>query len=218
MIGEAPATIEPMRVTATLSGGLAMNHRPMLDGVLAAVYAYRERLQIPRGLAELVPIRVPLAMSDCDRYAMCSEAQLEIEERELRYKQRRPIVEQLARFAPKARRVQITAGPNKAYRIPYALNLLTGDSLHWFALGDRAMVLALLREVFSLGKHRGSGKGLVSSWDVDECEPWDGFPALRDGVPLRPLPHDLVRGGRLEYRVLAPPYWMREREELCAVA
>lgn len=219
-LGESSRIVEPLRVTASLASGIVFNFRPMLDGILAAVYARRAGLNlIPISVEDLVPIQVPIATSGCGRFALCSEAQFDVEEHEDRYKQRRPVTEQFARLAPKVKSVKITGGPNKAYRVPYRVQLMRDDVVTWYALGDRAMVTELLQEVFFLGKHRGSGKGQVESWDVEPCDPWEGFPILQDGTPLRPLPEDYpgVTGARFEYRVLTPPYWMQAREQVCAV-
>ena len=89
----------------------------------------------------------------------------------------------------------------------------------WFALGDRNGVEALLTWVHYLGKKRSVGLGKVLAWHVVDVEPWPGFPVLRDGAPLRALPLDWPGLGehRRDFRVLAPPYWERWREEECAV-
>lgn len=80
-------------------------------------------------------------------------------------------------------------------------------------------VRELLALVTHLGKRRAVGLGRVERWEVLPCEPWEGFPVLRDGRPLRPLPTDWP--GLVEYdlglRTLSYPYWDSSRRVECAV-
>jgi hypothetical protein len=53
------------------------------------------------------------------------------------------------------------------------------------AIGDGDAILALLRAVTHVGKHRARGLGEVETWAV---APAADFPLVRDGVLTRPLP------------------------------
>ena len=98
---------------------------------------------------------------------------------------------------------------------------LRGDAMTWWCIGDREEIASLLRGCIGyLGKRRAVGHGPIARWEVEPCETWEGFPVVRAGRPLRPLPLDwpgLASEPETAYRVLAPPYWRRNREELCAV-
>ena len=54
---------------------------------------------------------------------------------------------------------------------------------------------------------------------MKECEPWDGFPVMRDGKPLRPLPPDWpgLVDPEMGYSCVTYPYWLAEAEDVCAV-
>ena len=93
--------------------------------------------------------------------------------------------------------LNLSGGPAKSFRLPLETALLSGDTIEWFALGDREAVADLVRWVRSLGKRRGVGLGVVERWDVEPFDPegarWaSGFPVLREGRPLRNLPLDVL--------------------------
>ena len=119
------------------------------------------------------------------------------------------------------KRINIAAGAQKSYRLPLETQHLKDDALRWWCIGDRDEISELLSLVGYLGKRRGVGLGAVLSWSVEPCTPWgDGFPVVRDGWPLRPLPHDwpgISSRAPRAYRTMTFPYYQHTREELCAV-
>lgn len=220
MIGEHPATIAPMVVTARLEWSIVLNDPPMLDSLLAWVYAARANLLAPVGPEQTIPIAVPLAEQDGIRLASQGIAGTP-DAYETRHKHRRAPWPEYARMGSvRLRRCDMAAGPDKSYRRPYVVTVVEGDAIHWYALGDLDMVRSLLRDVRHVGKHRGTGKGRVREWSVEACETWPGFPVARDGRPLRPLPVSwpgIDPGARSGFRVLTPPYYQRERELPCLI-
>lgn len=220
-VGEKPSKVEPLHVTATLSEGLVMTEPPILDGIVAAVYAVRERLLPPAHPGEIVPIEIPMARSDCGRVWMCSSGYCQEIAHEVRAKRRRPPLIEYARLGKGSiKSIAVTGGEDKACQAEYSYSHLLDHTIEWWCLGDREMLARMLCEVTSLGKHRGSGKGCVRSWQVEPCETWgDGFPVLRDGEPMRPLPLDYpdLVDPFLAYHTIAPPYWMHALEEECAI-
>lgn len=214
--------MEPLHVAATLGGPLALAGGALaLDGLLGAAVALRDRLPPPTvAVAQwgaLPPLDLPLARSACGRLWLASHAYPAWDAHETRWKNRRfPVPEALRLSA--MRRVDVAAGPQKSYRIPYATGHVAGDRLEWWCRGDASAVRALLGLLHHLGHRRGVGLGRVVGWDVRACDAWDGFPVLRAGRPLRPLPLDWP--GLVDYTpcvaTLEPPYWDRAREQVCA--
>jgi len=228
MIGELPKNIEPLHVTATLYegmvSGISNGGVPFLESILAAVYAMRERLLPPSSPSEVLPISIPIAPSDCGRVYMCSSGVSHVSERENppRHKHRRaPCIEYARLGNPKLTRVDQAAGEDKSYRVPYNYEILQNNCAEWWCLGDDNLIELALRDVHAIGKFRGSGKGRVREWSVETCEPWGvGFPVLRDGEPMRPLPlkyPGLREGAFVAYHTLRPPYHLRMLEEPCAM-
>jgi CRISPR type IV-associated protein Csf3 len=122
--------------------------------------------------------------------------------------------------APSVRSIQITAGVNKSFREPLAVSHLDRDELVWWCVGDDVEVRRLLSAVLYLGAKRRFGYGEVKRWTVEPCDPWDGFPVLRDGRPLRHLPADwpgLRDDVERAYVTVRPPYWDRSAVVLAAV-
>lgn len=200
-------------------------HPIALDALLMAAWATREDLgplSFRDGDTVGIPKdAVPLRRSACGRIYLASVGQQETEQHERRFLNRRfPIAEAQAMGGPKMKRINVSAGTTKGYRIPMQMTHLRNDSMLWYAIGDVDRVRELVTTIGYLGKKRSVGLGRVASWTVEACEAWEGFPVLLDGRPLRALPRDWPGLGehRIERRVLTPPYYERWRAEECAVA
>lgn len=207
----------PICVTARMRG--PMTGAPMLDGLLAFVVARRAGLVA--GFGPMQTIEIPVAREPGGRFHLCSSAVVEWVAHERRFINRRfPVAEaQLPGMTP-MRRVNLSAGPCRSYRLPGDVAFAEDDAVRWYLVGDRDAVEDLLGEVTHLGKRRGAGRGAVARWEVEPCEPWgDGFPIVREGKPMRPLPVDWP--GLVEpttgYNTLSFPYYEHTAEQLCAV-
>lgn len=212
---------EFLEIVATIAGPVhAPDGLPMFDGLLAWAKALRDGLPYAFTAADTQDIDLPLQRSPCGRLWLCSQGSAEVEAAELRYTNRRPAIEQFQTLAEsKMKRVDIGAGANKGYRIPRPVSYLVDDRITWWAIGAAGEARALLELVTHIGKKRSVGWGRVVEWRVDPVPPWEGFPVLRDGLPLRPLPLDwpgLAAEPSTAFRNLVPPYWRHETEELCA--
>lgn len=212
----------PLSVTAHMRGPVCLPNGPIaLDALLASAVCTRDGLEPALTASECTPIGIPVAMEPGGRFHLASVSHGAFEEREGRWVNRRfPVPEAQAMGDARLRRIQITAGACKSYRLPLEVQHLAGDVLRWWCLGDVDVIRQLLDLVGYVGKKRSVGLGRVVRWDVSECEAWDGFPVLRDGYPLRPLPVDwpgLSVSAERAYRVMTYPYWRRSMEELCAV-
>lgn len=208
--------MRPLCITATVPGPISLPQRPIaLDALIMAAVAIRDGMVPVDGVE---PIAIPVRHEGGIYLATTGE--YEAEEHDRHWINRRfPLSEAQALGESKLRRINVSAGPTKSFRIPLEVCYLRDSRMRWWCVGDRDLICALLAIVTHLGKKRGVGKGEVTAWSVDECEPWEGFPLLRDGRPLRPLPLTWpgVRDADRGYRVLTPPYWQRWREEECLV-
>lgn len=213
----------PIAVTATLRGGIVDRSKAtMLDALLMAAVAMRDGLEpLMPGHSGPAGLEIPIARSECGRVYLCTQGLTRDDEHELRYKQQRfPLAE--AHWMGNVKRVNVASGPSRSYRIPLDVVHLADDEIRWYATGDGETVEELLVEwVGYLGHRRAVGLGKVAHWHVEPvAEPWEGFPVLRDGYPLRPLPIDwpgLAEDAEQAMRCMLPPYWRRHEEEPCAV-
>lgn len=204
----------PLRVEALIAGGICLPGAPIaLDALLCAAYAAREGLDPPASPADCTDLPIPLA-EERGVY-LASFASFEVAAREGEYTNRRfPLSEAQEMGDAKLRRIQVTAGPSKSYRLPRERLHLVDDRITWWCLGDADGVRDLLGWVHYLGRKRAVGLGRVRAWSVEPCEPWPGFPVLRDGMPLRSLPLDWPEVSPEADRammVLRPPYWAHDR-------
>lgn len=212
----------PIRITATLDSPIALPTGPLaLDGLV--MWAAAQRLDLaPLGFRDAVDVEIPIAKSACGRVYLASSSIVDWWElHERRFVNRRfPVAEAQVFGEPRFKRINLSAGAQKMYRIPTAVALPEHDTLAWFCVGDREALVDLLTCVTHLGKRRAVGRGKVRAWTVETCEPWsDGFPVVREGRALRTLPAEWpgLVDPVLAHEVISPPYWQRERAETCAV-
>src|SRR5512141_2354496 len=180
--------MEPLRVTARLAGQVSLPGGFLaLDALLAAAVAVRDNLP-PAPPGHYQHIDVPLEWAVGRRFHLASFAAADWEAHDLRHVNRRfplDLAQDLGNA--KLRRVNLSAGPTKSYRIPLEAGHVRGDALVWWCVGDATGVEELLRDVTHVGKKRGVGLGAVLSWEVVSCAPWgEGFPVVRDCKPTRP--------------------------------
>lgn len=212
--------MEPLRILARLVGPISLRSGSLrLDSLLMAAVAIRDGL--PPASIEMRPIEIPVALEPGGRFHLASFATPRFDRHEVRYINRRfPIAEAQALAEPKFRRIDISAGAQKSYRLPSEVAWAERDELEWYCVGDRRGVGDLLGLISYLGHKRSVGRGKVQRWTVEPVEPWgDGFPVVRDGKPLRALPPDWpgLQDPMIAYAVMTPPYWEHHREEPCAV-
>ena len=214
--------LSPLEVRASLVGAIAIPNSPIaLDALImwaVCLAQGREQLIDESGATD---VEIPIAKSACGRIYLATLGHYEIEQHEHRFIHRRfPVAEAQALAEPRFSRIRSNAGAPKSYRLPLDTVHLVDDRMTWWCIGDQEQIAAALSFVQYVGKKRGVGLGKVARWEVAPCAPWDGFPVVRDGQPLRSLPTDFpgLRGHlELSHRVLAPPYWRKHAEELCAV-
>lgn len=211
---------EPLKITAHVPGQISLPNGTIgLDSLLTAAVAVRDNLPPPASAADCKRLDIPIELEPGGRFHLCSDALYELTEFDLRYVNRRAPIEQFQMLGPPKGRVQITAGVDKSYRIPLEVGHLVGARIDWYASGDAEAIRELLAFVGYLGKKRSVGLGKVARWDVASCETWDGFPVMRDGKPLRPLPIDWpgLDDPPFGYASLTPPRWDHASETLLAV-
>lgn len=215
---------ESLQITAIVPGAIAMQWGPIaLDALLMATQARIDNLP-PVEIGGFQKIDIPIALAQGGRFHLASFSVGGFEAHDRHWLNRRfPVAEAQAIGTHKLKRIHISAGAQKSYRIPMQVGYLRDSRLDWFAVGDAEKIRALLTYVSFIGKRRGVGKGEVQRWEVETCEAWGGFPVVRDGRPLRPLPQDwpgLTDPTEIAYRTVGcveGPYWDKAREELCAV-
>jgi CRISPR type IV-associated protein Csf3 len=212
--------VTPLRVVATMETRLILPVEGIhLDALLMAAVARRDDappLYTQRDAVEAQPLDIPIALSSCGRYYQCTTSLAHVEAREHRWLNRRfPLQEAIMLGGPTVRRVQLSEGSCKSYRIP--VEAMHVRELHWYAIGDAEGVRELLSLVSRLGRRRAAGEGTVLAWRVEEMhETWQGFPTLSvEGVPMRHLPLDVpgLRDYSTRIGCVRPPYWTRAREE-----
>lgn len=215
----------PLAITCQILGRIAVgSHGIALDALLQAAVAMRDNLPPLLRFEDAVPIEIPVKMEPGGRFYLASVGLSSSESYGLKFTNRRfPIAEAQTLGSTKIRRVLISGGPCKSYRIPLQVAHLRDDELRWYCVGDAGPVLELLRLIGYLGKRRAVGLGRVrpGSWRVESCEPWGpGFPVVdTDGQPLRTLPPSWLglSDAALGYANLTPPYPDKSRNELCAL-
>jgi len=215
--------MEAVRITAVVPGPIAMPRGAIaVDALLMATRARVDGLP-PVEIGGFQKIEIPIVVEPSRRFHLASFSLGGVEAHDRHWINRRFPVEQAQTIGSrKIKRLQISAGPAKSYRLPFEVGYLVGSKLEWYVLGDAEKIQALLDHVSFIGKKRSVGKGEVERWTVERSETWEGFPVVKDGRALRPLPVDWpgLVDPQLDYRTVGcvgAPYWDHAREELCAV-
>ncbi len=182
----------PLSIAAQIRGAIAMPHGPIaLDALLAYAVVMRDRIPFATSPDEIQPIEIPVQREPCGRFHLASCAVYTEECHENRWINRRFPVQEAQMLGDRSvRRVGVTGGPGKSYRLPLDTMHLVGDTLRWWCIGEIEPIRELLGLIWYLGKKRSTGLGHVISWDVSPCETWPGFPVVLAGRPLRHLPPD----------------------------
>lgn len=208
----------PLRVVARVEGQIALpNGALALDSLLASQVALRGGLAPPSCAADCQPIEIPVQREPGGRFHLCSFAEYRMIEHDVRWVNRRAPIDRYQQYGVTGK-VLIQGGPDKSYRLPLEVGYIDGSELRWWCIGDTAEIRALLSAVLFVGKKRNVGLGRVSEWIVEECAAWPGFPVVREGKPLRPLPLDWpgLVDPPIAYRTLTYPYFDHAAEEMLA--
>jgi CRISPR type IV-associated protein Csf3 len=216
---------QSLHIVAHLQGALADRSKAlMLDALLMAAVAMRDGLDpLPPGHRGPAALNIPLERDAVTGVWMATQGLTRDEQHESRWKNKRfPIADAQVYASDKLKRINLSGGPCRSHRIPLDTVHLADGEVHWWALGDAGAVEALLVDwVGYLGHRRAVGLGKVAHWHVEVCTSWgDGFPVVRNGEPMRPLPDGwpgVLETAERAMRCVAPPYWRRSEEELCAV-
>lgn len=221
----------PLRVIATTPHGVVLS-RPWgiaLDGLLASVLWHRRKWAARRAGESLVyrpaeqpePIDLPLARCgdpdvDQDWHWACTFADLRfpegvIDEPDIRWRTSRTDHRRLQDLAPKVVGVSDKSGRYQRRLVPVMAHIAT--SLVWRGVGAPDEIRDLLAELPAIGKHTGTGEGVVKAWEVTEAADDDWWSAGHEhapGVLGRTSPPRCVRDDAatraLTVGAVRPPY------------
>ena len=121
--------MEPLRIVATLRTGIAMPGGPLaLDALLMAAVAARDHIPPPDDEVREIPI--PVALEPGGRFHLASFALYTVEARENHWINRRfPVEEAQKMGGPRVRRINLSGGPAKSYRLPMEVCHLVDDRM-----------------------------------------------------------------------------------------
>jgi hypothetical protein len=115
-------------------------------------------------------------------------------------------------IAPEHRKsVMVASGPYKSRYVPERIRLI--ERVCWFVRGDRTEMRKLLKAVYSIGRHRKIGYGMVWQWTFDEVEddysifaPHKGKQVLMKTLPMGAA-LQIACGFRHGFGGYKIPYW-----------
>lgn len=221
-------TLQPLRVTATMSTGIACTipWGIALDGLLASELRAHQKARLDHDGIDYAPamdqdcppdLDLPLARCELDQTwhwaATCGfpddpTIRPDVHTWTKRVDPRH--LEQTVEVLPKV--LSERQGRWKAHRMPVLVT--PTRTLTWHAIGDPEAILELLEGIPAIGKKRAQGEGHVLSWDISPAGDLDLFTAGHlhpDGTLGRPVPtgcladHPALRT-QLGSAGIRPPY------------
>lgn len=228
------AQFAPLAITATTPHGVVLT-RPWgiaLDGLLASVLWHRHKWAARTAGTWITynpdqrpqPMDLPLARcGDADHHDwhwMATFADLHprrtrTDQPDVRWRTSRTDRQRLQHLAPviSSRAVSNYSGRYQHRTIPVTAHPAT--SVTWRAVGDADLIGDLLSDLASIGKHRGTGEGLVTQWDIvpiPDATAWEAGHTHEPGVLGRTSPtrclaqHSTVATGPPAIASIRPPY------------
>lgn len=221
----------PFLVSATTPHGVVLS-RPWgiaLDGLLASVLWHRRKWAARQSGQHVVyrsadvpdVIELPLARcgdpeTDADWHWACTFADLHFpdnvaDEPDIRWRTSRTDHQRLQALAPKVAGVSDKSGRYQRRLIPVMAH--TATMLTWRGVGDPDRIRDLLCELPAIGKHTGTGEGVVTGWEVTTTPAVDRWSAGHEhapGILGRTSPTRCITGpiqaGPLTLGAVRPPY------------
>ena len=217
----------PLRVTARLLNGFCQNDpwSPALDGILASVVV-REAIgddAYALGMAGGMTITDPTLPlqregdQDGHWWWACSSPVADAPmQHDVWFHRRFDVAPGIERLAEGTRRINLSAGPLKNYRMRETVITPRDRCIHWHVIGDDDEIRRLLRRVHQVGKGGSRGRGAVTEWIVTE----DGADAWAARY-RRPIPAEDARaigldGVEMQWG-LRPPARMPEHQAWCVL-
>ncbi|WP_079619587.1 hypothetical protein [Mycobacteroides abscessus] len=223
-----------LQITATTPHGVVLS-RPWgiaFDGLLASVLWHRRKRAAAEAGGSLtyrpeeVPEDLELPLAQCgdpsqepDWHWMATFADLHPHSNDalpdIRWRTSRTDRTRLQQLAPQIGSQVVSDSHGRYQRrvIPVLAHPVT--HLTWRAVGDPAIISDLLQDLPAIGKHRGTGEGLISRWEIEptpQISPWSAGHEHEPGVlgrttPTRCLnPTDSPRTGGTDSATVRPPY------------
>jgi CRISPR type IV-associated protein Csf3 len=226
---------EPLTITASTPHGVVLS-RPWgiaLDGLLASVLWHRHKWAARTAGTWLTynpdqqPQLMDLPLARCgdpddqhDWHWMATFADLHphhtrVDQPDVRWRTSRTDRQRLQHLTPaiSSRTVSNHSGRYQHRTIPVTAH--PAVALTWRAVGDADLIRDLLSDLSSIGKHRGVGEGLVTSWDVTptpDLARWDAGHTHEPGILGRTVParclndSTTITSGPLGTATVRPPY------------
>ncbi|CDO91349.1 hypothetical protein AWC29_06420 [Mycobacterium triplex] len=222
-----------LQITATTPHGVVLS-RPWgvaLDGLLASVLWHRRKWAARTAGEEFTyqhtkdpeTLDLPLAKcgnptSDADWHWMATFADLHphhVTDPDMRWRTSRTNRGRLQQLTPVIGSQAVSDAQGRYQKRIVPVMAHPAATLTWRAVGDADLIRELLTDLFSIGKHRGVGEGLVTRWEVTETPDisrWAAGHEHEPGVlgrttPVRCLTHTPgVQTGQLGTAAVRPPY------------
>ncbi|MFW5720780.1 MAG: hypothetical protein ACOCWW_00175 [Bacteroidota bacterium] len=200
-----------LKITAYLKRPLLTNGDMYLDAI---IYSYCAREQLGEDWywnklemsQKLQNIKLPI--QKVNGLYMCSRAKYKPKKEFVEYWRKRfQDGDQFEKYCNlgKKSKLYVNMGVYKNYNMP--INCILTDKIEWIIIGDKEEIEKILKNIYTVGKKRSQGYGMVKEWKIEETK--------KRGERHFPVHNKNIKEKKF-FCSLKPPYFLLKRE-MCII-
>lgn len=211
-------SVKNFKITAYLSSPL-IGEPPYLDALLTYELAFKMReksLKYNKStpIEQFKRLPIPLTQFDINgiKVNSCSDPIYKINTEWHDKIAKRFETDKLSLYIELSKRRTINIGGGYLRSRYNSIHVKLIDKVVWFGRGAMDNCFRLLKNIISIGYYRKIGYGIISKWEIEECE--KNYSIYFDNNLMKTVPfgEDLInkKGYRKSFGACIPPYWHNE--------
>lgn len=200
-----------LKIIAILRTNPIINNELYFDGIL--YYALRKYIlkqnyyNLPR-FSQKILKKIKLPIKRKNKVYLASKSCYKLKEKYIIYWRKRWNEISAQKWCIN-KRIYINQKYTKNYNFPIEISILKNNKIWWYVIGNKKIIIKLLKEVIGIGKEINQGYGLIKKWKIKETN--------HKGVRLFPIIYkkNLPKNEIIERSSCYPPYSNRKNIKEC---